>query len=225
MTDDRDVASILCALLRQISNSYRKTPAKDPGATSHQKLAPASSPDVATEATAVHSPLQEGAGFRHDHIEAPGGWMTDIQCTAQTLAHTRRCLVALPALPACSACQGSTGPRQRVALANHRLVFGFSQLSPLRRSLRDTCGWSTISTPSLFLTGRRGGRITTTSVHPLFTNDRPRPSLFENLSEPSFNDFSRPKPRMALQGPVRAVTSSLSPRSLANISGRISMYS
>lgn len=129
--------------------------------------------------------------------------MTDIQCTAQTLAHTRRCLVALPALPACSACQGSTGPRQRVALANHRLVFGFSQLSPLRRSLRDTCGWSTISTPSLFLTGRRGGRITTTSVHPLFTNDRPRPSLFENLSEPSFNDFSRPKPRMVAVARIR----------------------
>ncbi|KAK1460885.1 hypothetical protein CMEL01_15182 [Colletotrichum melonis] len=101
MTDDRDIASIVCTLLRQVRplcsactgthiikvpNSYRKTPAKDPGATSHQKLAPASSPDVATEATAVHSPLQEGAGFRHDHIEAPGGWMTDIQCTAQTLA-------------------------------------------------------------------------------------------------------------------------------------------
>ncbi|KAK1521430.1 hypothetical protein CPAR01_14953 [Colletotrichum paranaense] len=101
MTDDRDIASIVCTLLRQVRllcstctgtyiikvpNSYRKTPAKDPGATSHQKLAPASSPAVATEATAVHSPLQEGAGFRHDHIEAPGGWTTDIQCTAQTLA-------------------------------------------------------------------------------------------------------------------------------------------
>ncbi|EXF86065.1 hypothetical protein CFIO01_13002 [Colletotrichum fioriniae PJ7] len=70
----------------KIPKSYCETPAKDSGAASHQKLAPASSPDVATEATAVHSPLQEGAGFRHDHIEAPGGWMTDIQCTAQTLA-------------------------------------------------------------------------------------------------------------------------------------------
>ncbi|KXH68076.1 hypothetical protein CSAL01_08943 [Colletotrichum salicis] len=190
MTDDQDVASIVrTLLLRQvrplyslpvriqalhiskIPNASRKTPAEDPGDASDYKQARASSPDVATEATAVHSPFEEGAGFRHDYIEALGGWMTDhsmaAQCTAQhkPWPHSHSCLASAWAG---SACQSNTGPRQTVPLANHRLVFGLSQLPPLQRSHRYTCGWSTISTPSLSLTGRRGGRITTTFTHPLF---------------------------------------------------------